>query len=161
MTPNAIQLPQPVIPLFVQEMGLEGGRLDSKCVNLLFDMSTDVDVILSNMDFIPEVIWHSGIKDVPRKRIYDVLMDCFDLSGAHPVVFPKSRDIAYLSARAFVHIELQRRCITPYEEHKQDSWKDLCSNHHPLSPAPYPSDPDLEAVLFMVDMVLGHGNGFP
>ena len=74
MTPNAIQLPQPVIPLFVQEMGLEGGRLDSKCVNLLFDMSTDVDVILSNMDFIPEVIWHSGIKDVPRKRIYDVLM---------------------------------------------------------------------------------------
>ena len=160
MTPNAIQFPQPITPLFVQEKDSEGDRLDARCINRLFEMSTDVDVILSNMDFIPEIIWHSGIKNVPRKRIYDTLMDCFDFSGAHPVVLPKSRDMAYLSAKAFVHIELQRRCVTPYEEHKQGSWEVLCANHHPLSSVPHRPDPDLEAALFMVDMTLGHGNGF-
>ena len=160
MTPNAVQLPQPVIPLFVQEKDLEGDRLDARCIDRLFEMSTDVDVIISNMDFIPEVIWHSGIKDVPRERIYDTLIDCFDFSGAHPVVFPKSRDVAYLSAKAFVHIELQRRCITPYEEHKQESWRSLCFNHRPLSSANYRSDPDIQTVLFMVDMTLGHETGF-
>ena len=160
VTPNAIELSQPVPPLFVQEKDFEGDRLDARCINRLFDMSTDVDVILSNMDFIPEIIWHSGIHDVPRKRIYDTLMDCFDFSGANPVVFPKSRDVAYLSAKAFVHVELQRRCITPYEEHKQEGWEVLCVNHCPLSSAPHRSDPDLEAVLFMVDMTLGRDNGF-
>ena len=160
MTPNAIRLPQPVIPLFVQEKDLEGDRLDARCINRLFEMSTDVDVTISNMDFVPEIIWHSDIKDVPRKRIYDTLVDCFDFSGANPVVLPRSRDVAYLSAKAFVHIELQRRCITPYEEHKQENWRHLLANHHPLSPGPHRSDPDLEAVLFMVDMTLGHGNVF-
>ena len=71
-------------------------------------MSTDVDVILSNMDFIPEITWYSGIKYIPRKRIYDILTDCFDFSLVHPVMVPKSRNVAYLIARALVHIELQR-----------------------------------------------------
>jgi hypothetical protein len=161
MTPNAIMLPRQTPPLFVRKKDFEGDRLDARCINRLFEMSTDVDVIISNMDFIPEIVWHSGIKDVPRKRTYDTLMDCFEFSGTNPVVFPKSRDVAYLSAKAFVHIELQRRCITPYEEHKQDSWRDLCANHHPLASSPHRSDPDLEAVLFMVDMTLGHGTRFP
>ena len=78
----------------------------------MFVTSTDVDVVASIMDFIPEIIWHSGIKNVPLQRIYDILMDCFDLSEPSPVVVPKSRNVAYLSARAFVHIGLQRRCIT-------------------------------------------------
>ena len=160
MAPNVIQFPPSISPLFVQEKDLEGDRLDARCINRLFEMSTDIDVIISNMDFIPEIIWHSSIKDVPRKRIHDILIDCFDFSGAHPVVIPKSRDIAYLSARAFVHIELQRRCITPYEERRQKSWAILCANHHPLSSAPHRSDPDLRAVLFMVDMTLGYGNVF-
>ena len=158
MTPN--ELPQPVTPLLAQEKDLEGDRLDSRCINRLFEMSTDVDVIVSNLDFIPEIIWHTGIKDVPRKRIHNILMDCFDFSSADPVVLPKSRDVAYLSAKALVHIELQRRCITPYEEHNQRSWRDLCANHHPLSSTPHRSDPDLEAVLFMVDMTLGYGDVF-
>ena len=160
VTSNVTQLPPPIAPLFVREKDLEGHRLDARCINRLFDMSTDVDVIISNMDFIPEIIWHNGIKDVPRKRIYDILMDCFDFSGAHPVAVPKSRYVAYLSARAFVHIELQRRCITQYEEHKQDSWKDLCANHRLLSSTDYGSNHDLRAVLFMVDMTLGRDNGF-
>ena len=87
-------------------------------------------------------------------------MDCFDFSVVHAVTVPKSRDVAYLSARALIHIELQRRCITPYEEHNQDGWKHPCANYHPLSSGRHRSVPDLQAVLFMVDMTLGHVNEF-
>jgi hypothetical protein len=158
--PAAIQPPW-VTPLFTQEVGAEGDRLDAKCVTRMFVMSTDADVVTPIMDFIPEIIWHSGIKSVPLKHIYDILMDCFDLSGPNPIVIPESRDVAYSSARAFAHISLQRRCITQYEEHAQDSWKALCANHPPLSLTEYKSDPNLKAVLFMVDMALGYGNELP
>ena len=161
IAPAAIEFPWSVAPLFIQEAGAEGGRLDVRCINRMFVMSTDANVTAAIMDFIPDVIWHSGIKDIPLKRIYDILMDCFDFSGLHPVVIPGSRDVAYLSARAFVHIELQRRCITRHEEHKQGSWETLFANPPLLSPTKYGPDSDLEAVFFMVDMTLGHDDGFP
>ena len=146
-------------PFFTQHQDLEGDRLDARCIDLLFEMSTHSDVVLSIMDFIPDITWHSGIKTVPLKRIYDILIGCFNFSGPHPVVIPKSRDLAYLSAKALVHIELQRRCITKYEE--QDSWKLLCANHRPLSLPDYRSDINLKTVLLMVDMTLGHRNNVP
>jgi len=160
IAPAAIQFPWSVTPLFIQEAEAEGDRLDARCIGRMLVMSTDADVITSIMDFIPEIIWHGRIKNVPLVRVYDILRDCFDFSGPSPAVTPKSRNVAYLSARAFVHIELQRRCITQYEEHKQDSWKVLCTKHLPLSSADYYADPDLKAVLFMVDMTLGCDHAF-
>ena len=161
VAPAAIQFPWSVTPLFVQETGSEGDRLDARCIGRMFIMSTDSDVVSAIMDFIPEIIWHGGIKDVPLKRIYGILMDCFDFSGPSPVVIPKLRDVAYLSARAYVHIELQRRCITQYEEHELDDVEPLCTEYPPLSPTDCGADSDLETVLFMVDMTLGYGNAFP
>jgi len=161
ITPGAIQLPCSVTPLFVQRMEGEGDRLDARCINRMFVMSTDVDVVTLIMDFIPEIIWHGGIKNVPLERIYDILMDCFDFSGLSPVMIHKLRDVVYLSARAFAQIGLQRRCVTQYDEHEQDSWKALCTKHPLLSLVDYSPDSDLETALFVVDMTLGYGNGFP
>ena len=161
LAPTTIQFHRSVTPLFIQGTRAEGDRLDAKCVTRMFVMSTNADVVTSTMDFIPEIIWHSGIKNTPLKRIYDTLMDCFDFSGPHPVVIPRLRDVAYLSARAFTHIELQRRCITQYDEHKRDSWNALCASHPLLSPTDYGPDSDLKSALFMVDMTLGCDNWIP
>jgi len=161
IAPAAIQFPWSVTPLFIRETGSEGDRLDARCISRMFIMSTDSDVVTSIMDFIPEIIWHGGIKDVPLKRIYGILMDCFDFSRPSPVVVPKLRDVAYLSARAYVHIKLQRRCITQYEEHELDNFEALYSDSPLLSPTDYGVDSDLEAVQFMVDMTRGHDDGFP
>ena len=161
VAPAAIQFPWAATPLFIHEMEAEADRLDARCITRMIVMSTDPDVVTSIMDFIPEIIWHSGIKDLPLKRIYDILMNCFNFSAPTPVVIPASRNVAYLSARAFAHIVLQRRCITQYEEHEQDSWKALCANHPRLSLTDYGPDSDLETALFMVDTVLGHDAGFP
>ena len=145
-------------PLFIQRGDLEGDRLDARCIDLLFEMSTGSDVAISIMDFIPEITWHSGIKSVPVKRIYNILIGCFNFSGPHPVVIPKSRDLAYLSAKAFVHIALQRRCMTQREEHERDCWNILCAGHSPLSSGEYGCDSDLATVVFMVDTTLGCDN---
>jgi hypothetical protein len=75
-------------------------------------------------------------------------------------VIPKLRDVAYLSAKAFVHIGLQRRCITQYHEHEQDSLKSLSDNHRLVSSGNHLPDSDLAAVAFMVDMTLGHDGEF-
>ena len=155
----AIQPPESVTPLFFQEIGAEVDRLDARCISRMFMMSTGLEVVVPIMDFIPEIIWHSGIKDIPFKRIYDILMDCFDLSGLHPVVIPRMRNVAYLSARAFAHITLQRRCITQCEDNQQGSWKALCANHRLLSPADHGLDADLDTALFMVDTTLGYDSG--
>ena len=161
IAPTTVQFPWSITPLFIQEIGAEGDRLDAKCITRLLTMSTDDDVVASIMDFIPEVVWHNGIHDVPLKRIYGILMDCFNLSGLHPVVIPKLRDVAYRSAKAFVHIALQRRCIARHEEQKHESWADLCTNHRILSLQDYNSDSDFKAVLYMVDLTLGHQYVFP
>ena len=161
IAPALIQPPGPAIPLFMQETEAEADKLNARCITRMFTMSIDPSVVISVMDFIPEVIWHNRIKNVPLKRIYDILMDCFYFSGSRLVMIPKLRDVAYLSAKAFTHIALQRRCITQYEEDKQDGWKTLCASHPLLSPTDYGLDSDLGTVLFMVDMTLGCKNGFP
>jgi len=159
--PSAIQFPWPATPLFVQGTGAESDRLDARCICRMLAMSTGADIVTLIMGFIPEVIWHGGIKDVPLKHIYRILMECFDFSGLHPVVISGLRDVAYLSARAFVHIELQRRCITQYKDHKRDGWKALCVEHPLLSSTDHGPDSDIETVLFMVDVTLGYSNGVP
>ena len=88
-SPAATQPPWSVAPLFTRETGAEVDRLDARCITRLFVMSTDPDVVTSIMDFIPEIIWHDGIKNVPLGRVYSILMDCFDFSGPNPVIVPK------------------------------------------------------------------------
>ena len=161
LAPDTIQFPWSVVPIFAQEMEAAREWMDAKCVTRAFALSTDPDLVTSAMGFIPDVIWHCRIEDVPLKCLYDYLVNCFDLSGSGPAIIPGSRDVAYLSARAFAHIELQRRCITEYGGDTRDEWKDIFKEHSPLSPADCGSDSDLKTVLFMVDMTFGYDGGFP
>ena len=159
--PAATGAPPAVAPLFTQEIGTEEDRLDARCITRMFAISTDADVITSIINFIPEIVWHSGIKDVPLKRIYDILTDCIDFSGPHPVVIPRLRDVAYRTAKAFVHIALQRQYITRHEEQRLESWTVLCANHRLMSLPEDDTDSDLNAALYMVDLALGHQYKFP
>ena len=91
VVPATIRSPESVTPHFVQETGAEGDKLDARCISRMLVMSTGSDAVISIMDFIPDVIWHSGIKNIQFRRIYDILLDCFNFSGPHPAVIPKTR----------------------------------------------------------------------
>ena len=74
-------------------------------------MQIDADVSMAIIRFIPEVVWHAGIRTIPLERLYDTVLECFDYSSGRPLVIPKLRDMTYLSARALVHLAIQPKCI--------------------------------------------------
>ena len=42
----------------------------------MFAMLTNGDVVASIMDFTPEIVWHSGIKNAPLERICSMGYRC-------------------------------------------------------------------------------------
>lgn len=135
----------------------KGYRFDARCITRMLAMSTDVGIIHLTMDFVQEVIWDARIKSVPLGWIYRKLISCLDFT--HPqtrILIPALRDVAYLSAKAFTHIQVQQLCI-PYPggtDSVGEAWRPD-TRHTPLGPLGSRDDPDLRSALLMVDMALG------
>ena len=140
-------------PLFHKETDWNGYVLDSNCIAWMFEMSMDADVILAIMKFIPEVVWHSGIRTIPLERLYDTVLDCFDRSSGTPTVILKLRNKAYLSAKALLHLTIQRKCIG----HELDKalFKSISSRHPVIGSGRYEGDSDLESTLGIIDRIYG------
>ena len=73
-------------PLFDEKTDWGGYVLDSNSIALMFEMSMDADAITTIMKFIPEVVWHAGIQNVPSEKLYDTVLECFDNSTERPAV---------------------------------------------------------------------------
>ncbi|KAF9785280.1 hypothetical protein BJ322DRAFT_1108733 [Thelephora terrestris] len=130
----------------------DGYVLDSKCIAWMFEMSMDPDVILDIMKFIPEIIWHNGIQITPLEKLYDTVLQCLDHSSGSPVVIPKFRNKAYHSARALVHLAVQRKCYGSDKE----VFDIISLRHRVIGSRHYKGDSDLEYTLGMIDRVFGH-----
>lgn len=117
-----------------REVGAGGGGLDARYITYMFVICTDADFTTSALDLIPEVIRCSGIREFPFKRIYYTLIDCFNFSSSRPIAILRLRDLSYPMARALVHIQPERCCLTQYEEREQESQKAIDSNHTGLGP---------------------------
>ena len=143
---------QPV-PLFNKETDWSGHVLDSNCIAWMFEMSMDADVIMAIMRFIPEVVWHAGIRTTPLEKLYDTVLECFDRSTGHPAVIPKLRNKAYLSAKALLHLAIQRKCIG--DDSDKAMFKLISSRHPVMGSKRYEDDSDLESTLGIIDRVFG------
>ena len=140
-------------PLFNKWTDWDGFVLDSNCIAWMFKMSMDMDVIMAIMRFIPEVVWHAGIRTTPLERLYDTVLKCFDHSSGHPTGVPKVKDEAYLSAKALLHLAIQRKCIS----HKSDkaAFKSISSRHKRMCSKRCDGDSDLTSTLDIIDYVFG------
>jgi len=117
----------------------------------MFEMSTDSDVIMAIMRFIPEVVWHAEIKTTPLERLYDAVLECFDRPSGRPVVIPKLRNKAYLSDRALLHLAIRHKCVG--DESDKAMFKSISSRHPVMGSKYYGGDSDLEATLGIIDRV--------
>ena len=141
-------------PMFNRETDWQGYVLDSDCIAWMFEStSTETEVILAIVKFIPEIIWHAGIRTIPLEKLYGTLLDCFDRSSGRPVVNPKFRDQAYFSAKAFLHLAIQRKCIG--RESDKAVFKSLSRRHTGIGSNRYEGDSDMESTLSIIDRVLG------
>ena len=135
---------------FDEDTNLVGYALDSNCIAWMFDMSMDADVILDIIRFIPEVFWHAGIQTTPLERLYDTVVECCDCSPDRLVVIPKFKHKAYLSAKAFLHVAVQRRCMG--NDLDEEAFDSISRRHKAIG---YEGDPDLVSTLSMIDRVFG------
>ena len=141
------------VPLFNKETDWHGYVLDSNCIAWMFEMSMDADVILAIMKFIPEVVWHVGIRSAPLGRLYDTVLECFDGSSGRLTVIPKLRNKAYLSAKALLHLAIQRKCLGG--DLDNEVFKAISNRHRIIGWKRYEGDPDLESTLGIIDRVFG------
>ena len=140
-------------PLFNGKTDWHGYVLDSNCIAWMFEASTDADVILAIMKFIPEVVWHSGIRPIPLEMLYDNVLECFHHSPGGSVVIPNLRNKAYLSAKALLHLVIQRKCIG--DESDEVVLKSISNRHPILGSRGYEGDSDLESTLGIIDRIFG------
>ena len=145
--------PEQPPPLFNKETDWNGYVLDSNCIAWMFEISMDADVMMAIMRFIPEVVWHAEIRTTPLERLYDTVLECFDRSSGSPVVIPKLRNKAYLSAKALLHLTIQRKCIGDGSDNAM--FKSISSRHLIMGSKHYEGDSDLEATLGIIDCVFG------
>ena len=140
------------IPLIFEQQSIDwsGCISDSLCIIWTLDRSTDSDEALVILDFITEVVWHSGICEVPLANVFDIFDKCFDHSKGTPTLIPRHRDRAYKAGRALVHIGVQRKCIG---EEKSDPLEGLRGTRGSYSSRSY--DSDLDSVLNVVDRLFG------
>ena len=146
-------VPEQPRPLFNRETDLDDFVLDSKCITWMFEMSMDADVTMAIMRFIPEVFWHVGIRTTPLERIYDTVLDRFDRSSGRPVVIPKLREVTYLSAKALLHLAIQRKCIGNASD--ETVFRSISRRHPIMGSEHYEGDSDLEVTLGIIDHVFG------
>ena len=125
----------------------------------MFKMSMDPDVILAIVKFIPKIVWHNDIQTTPLEKLYDTALECIDNSSGSPVVAPKFRDKAYLSAKALVHLGIQRKCMG--NESDVAVFASISRRHTSIGSGHYGGDSDMGYTLGMVDRVFGAGNAIP
>ena len=145
--------PDPPPSLFSKDTDREKYVLDSNCIAWMFEMCADPDFIIVIMKFTPEVVWHANICDAPLEKLYDTFVGCFDNSSGCQVLIPRLEDKAYLSAKALLHLSVQRKCISGGSKKHFDSMADKY-----LSMRSMPQDrccSDLESTLCIIDRVFG------
>ena len=85
---------------------------DTNCISTMFRFASGSDAIVAVTGFIPEVNWTSNVRRIPFLEVYHSLRKSFELSkDGRAVVRPGMRGQAYGSARALLHLRVQRLCL--------------------------------------------------
>ena len=139
--------------LFQSPTWKAGYKLDARCITRMLVLSSDEDTKRIALEFTQDITWYAEIKRTPLKEIHRTLISCFDFTHPQtPTLIPILRDLAYLSAKAYAYIHVQRRCLE--SQHVGDYWFPD-EPHEPLSlRVSGDSDPDLRSALLMVDKAL-------
>ena len=87
----------------------------------------------------------------PLERLYDTVLERSDSSSEYPAVVPKLRSKAYLSAKALLHLAVQRKCID--EESNTSVLQSIAGRRRTIGSGTHEGDSDLESTLGMIDHV--------
>ena len=144
-------------PLFYYEkIDWDGYVLDTNCIDWMFetfDIPMDTDV-LPIIGFIPEIVWHADIRSTPLERVYTTFLGCIDFAARdHPVLKPGPKNKVYLSAKALLHLIIQRKCMGYESEEAQI--ESISFGFGTFQVEWFKGDSDLESTLGILYYVFG------
>lgn len=115
LTPDPGALPSTLTPASVTvNPGEDESSLssDTNCISTMFQFASGSDAILAVTGFIPEVNWATNVRRVPLLEVYHSLARSFEfLKDGRVLVRPGMREQAYGSAKALLHLRVQRLCV--------------------------------------------------
>lgn len=84
--------------------------LDALCVSWTLDTITDPEVMDVALHQFMSIQWHAGVPPAASpNQLTALYRDCFDYRN---ILLPGSRDRAYASGRALVHLYVQSLCVS-------------------------------------------------
>jgi hypothetical protein len=85
---------------------------DTNCISTMFRFASGSDAIVAVTGFIPEIDWTSNVRRVPLLEVTHSLRKSFELlRDGRALVRPGMKGQAYGSARALIHLRVQRLCV--------------------------------------------------
>lgn len=84
---------------------------DTNCISTMFRFASGSDAIIGVTGFIPEINWTTKVRRVPLLEVCDCLCRSFEfLKDGRMLIRPGMQGQAYGSARALLHLRVQRLC---------------------------------------------------
>ena len=122
---------------------------DTNCISTMFRMASGSDAVVAVTGFIPEINWCSSVRTIPLLQVYRTLHSSFEfLKDGRVLVRPGMKKQAYGSAKALLHLRIQRSCIdSPDDSHIIAPKLPPILWHHSKP------DHDLDSTLRVIDTV--------
>ena len=109
------------VPLFTKgDLDWEGFILDSRLLDWMWSILTDTEHIIAVLQFIPEIIWHSGVEKLPSINVlYKSILSSFNFTKKLRVLIQSFKDRALAATKVLVHLKIQRKCLTGRKDSKK------------------------------------------
>ena len=133
-------------PLVSRPFSRDNYSLDAESIFWLSERSTGAEVTVAIAGLVPEIVWDTGIAETPLVRLNFTMREYFDFSSHPPVVIPELREKAYLTAKALLHLVVQRRGIEP----ERVLFRFILVDNPLIGSGHYDTDSDLESTLCMI-----------
>jgi hypothetical protein len=122
---------------------------DTNCILTMFRMANGPDAIVVATGFISEINWGLSVRTIPMLQVYRGLRRSFEfLKDGRVLVRPGMRDQAYGSAKALLHLRIQRSCINSVDDSSI-----VTPKLFPILWYRSKEDHDLESTLRVIDTV--------
>ena len=127
-----------------------------RCITTMFRMSEAPDSVTAIMGYIPEITWDDRVKSVPLLQVYQALRDSLWRS-ADGKISPRqgAEDLALRSAKALLHLYLQRRYICCADKTLLNQVKSIDHPKQPLGYYSHDGDPELASTFYIIDWTFG------
>ena len=134
----------------------ESIRADSNCITTLFRITKASEPIMAIMGYIPEMTWDNRLKSIPLSDVYQALRGSLWRSASgRTLLQPGARDRAFGSAKALLHLYLQRYCLYGTNAILTHQVQTLDHQNQPLWDSSLNDDSDLESTFYLVDWAFG------